>query len=123
MTLIVMGHEVSRGGGGSQSKHLGGYSDDWDSYATAIGGCKKWHIGVGIGCCNVEGHLGHILYRGVDWGSSVSWVGNGLLRVGGCRWGGRREASASSTPCRLGGELGVGGEMPLPFPLHAERPP
>ena len=71
MTLLVVGHGVSKGEEGHGASIQGVYNGGEDSYATATVGCKKWHIGMGNGCYNVEEHLGHILYMGVDWGSGT----------------------------------------------------
>ena len=102
MTLMAVGQR-GLGGGGSRSKVLGEYNDGWDSYVTAIGGCKKWHIGEGIGCCNVGGIwvMYCIEYRGGGLGRWHLIGGEWPSRGVGCRWGGRRESSASSPPCWL----------------------
>ena len=64
MTLIVVVHGVSKGEDGHGANIRGVCNGGGDSYATATVGCKKWHIGVGIGHHNVERHFDYILYRG-----------------------------------------------------------
>ena len=73
MTLIVVGHGVSRQKEGHGANIWGECNGGGDNWAIATVECKKWHIGKGIGHDNVEGQLDLILYRGWAGESVPNW--------------------------------------------------
>ena len=71
MTLIVVGHEVSREEEGHGAKIWGEGNGGGDNYASATGEYRMWLVGVGINHHNEEEFLGHTLCKGVDRGNGI----------------------------------------------------